>query len=134
MSDYNSTMTIMHAPIAALSLATLYHGHPCPSFWLWPELPLRTARLSLRQEGQTRVEALVEGGPDPRSSLTGGFCAGMFGAVFNTPGDVIRSTIQKRALAEMTLNKVPFSAELMFGGVKSRSSSRSAPRSPRPRA
>ena len=37
---------------------TLYHGHPCPSFWLGPEFPLgMTARLSLRQEGRTRVEA-----------------------------------------------------------------------------
>ena len=40
---------------------TLYHGHPCPSFWLGPELSLGIARLSLRQEGRTRVEALVEG-------------------------------------------------------------------------
>ena len=32
--------------------------------------------------------------------LSGGFAAGMFGACFNTPGDVIRSTIQKRALEE----------------------------------
>ena len=67
VSDYNSTMTIMHAPIAALSLATLYHGHPCPSSWLGPELSLGTARLSLRQEGRTRVEALVEGGAWHRS-------------------------------------------------------------------
>lgn len=31
--------------------------------------------------------------------LVGGMAAGMFGAVFNTPGDVIRSTIQKRFLS-----------------------------------
>eukprot|EP00036_Acanthoecidae_sp_10tr_P009192 CAMPEP_0182920328 /NCGR_PEP_ID=MMETSP0105_2-20130417/3380_1 /TAXON_ID=81532 ORGANISM="Acanthoeca-like sp., Strain 10tr" /NCGR_SAMPLE_ID=MMETSP0105_2 /ASSEMBLY_ACC=CAM_ASM_000205 /LENGTH=207 /DNA_ID=CAMNT_0025057707 /DNA_START=1 /DNA_END=621 /DNA_ORIENTATION=+ len=32
-------------------------------------------------------------------TLAGGMSAGMFGAVFNTPGDVIRSVIQKRVLA-----------------------------------
>jgi len=51
-------------------------------------------------------------------ALAGGMAAGMFGAVFNTPGDVIRSTIQKRALAQMAHEKVPFSASLMMGGVK----------------
>ena len=50
--------------------------------------------------------------------LAGGMAAGMFGAVFNTPGDVIRSTIQKRALAEIATGKVPFSASLLVGGVK----------------
>ena len=53
-----------------------------------------------------------------RVQLAGGMAAGMFGAVFNTPGDVIRSTIQKRALAQMAHEKVPFSASLMMGGVK----------------
>ena len=33
---------------------------PLPSFWLGPEFPLGAARLSLRQEGRTSVEALVE--------------------------------------------------------------------------
>jgi hypothetical protein len=32
------------------------------------------------------------------SQLTSGFCAGVFGAVFNTPADTIRSIIQKRIL------------------------------------
>ena len=41
---------------------TLYHGHPCRSFWLGPEIAL-WLRLSLRQEGRTTVEALVEGVP-----------------------------------------------------------------------
>lgn len=53
--------------------------------------------------------------------LSGGFAAGMFGACFNTPGDVIRSTIQKRALegwARSAPKKVPFSMGLMAGGVK----------------
>ena len=53
-----------------------------------------------------------------RVQLAGGMAAGMFGAVFNTPGDVIRSTIQKRALAEIATGKVPFSASLLVGGVK----------------
>lgn len=51
--------------------------------------------------------------------LAGGFAAGMFGAVFNTPGDVIRSTIQKRAIADAAGGKVPFSLGMMAGGVKS---------------
>lgn len=53
--------------------------------------------------------------------LSGGFMAGMFGACFNTPGDVIRSTIQKRALdswSKDAAKKVPFSLGLMAGGVK----------------
>ena len=34
---------------------TLYHGHPCPSFWLGPEFQLRLQqRCPFR--GQTRVE------------------------------------------------------------------------------
>jgi hypothetical protein len=32
-------------------------------------------------------------------NIVGGFAAGMFGAVFNTPGDVIRSAQQKQARA-----------------------------------
>ena len=61
------SIVIVFRSVAALfviednSYSTLYHGHPCPSFWLGPELSLGIARLSLRQEGRTRVEALAEG-------------------------------------------------------------------------
>ena len=51
-----SSRQAQHSPCG-----TLYHGHPCRSFWLGPEIALGLARLSLRQEGRTRVEALVEG-------------------------------------------------------------------------
>eukprot|EP00729_Bicosta_minor_P021080 gene21080-21034_t len=50
-------------------------------------------------------------------NLAGGMAAGMFGAVFNTPGDVIRSTIQKRFLATAPV-KTEFSPALLTGAVK----------------
>lgn len=40
----------------------------------------------------------------------------MFGAVFNTPGDVIRSAIQKKVLSSPPV-KNAFSPALMAGGV-----------------
>merc|ERR1712216_40333 len=49
-------------------------------------------------------------------NLTGGFLAGMFGAVFNTPGDVIRSSSQKAILAAAP-QKHPFSIGLCASGV-----------------
>jgi len=49
-------------------------------------------------------------------NLTGGFLAGMFGAVFNTPGDVIRSSSQKAILAAEP-KKHPFSIGLCVSGV-----------------
>ena len=49
--------------------------------------------------------------------LAGGFAAGMFGAVFNTPGDVIRSTQQKALLAAPP-ERHPFSVGLCVTGVK----------------
>jgi len=49
-------------------------------------------------------------------NLTGGFAAGMFGAVFNTPGDVIRSSSQKAILASAPV-KHPFSVGLCASGV-----------------
>eukprot|EP00038_Savillea_parva_P016999 m.18807 g.18807 ORF g.18807 m.18807 type:complete len:302 (+) comp3628_c0_seq1:54-959(+) len=48
--------------------------------------------------------------------LAGGMSAGMFGAVFNTPGDVIRSTIQKRVLAGEP-KKVPFTLAMPVRAV-----------------
>ena len=50
-------------------------------------------------------------------TLLGGMAAGMFGACFNTPGDVIRSTIQKRFLATAPV-KAEFSPAMMAGGIK----------------
>jgi hypothetical protein len=50
-------------------------------------------------------------------NLAGGFLAGMFGAIFNTPGDVIRSSLQKRILAEPS-GHVPFSVGLCASGAK----------------
>jgi hypothetical protein len=38
-------------------------------------------------------------------NIVGGFAAGMFGAVFNTPGDVIRSAQQKQVPARCALAK-----------------------------
>jgi len=49
-------------------------------------------------------------------NLTGGFLAGMFGAIFNTPGDVIRSSSQKAILASTPV-KHPFSVGLCASGV-----------------
>ena len=40
---------------------TLYHGHPLPISLAGARTRFVTARLSLRQEGRTRVKALVEG-------------------------------------------------------------------------
>eukprot|EP00286_Rhodomonas_abbreviata_P020067 CAMPEP_0181295364 /NCGR_PEP_ID=MMETSP1101-20121128/4108_1 /TAXON_ID=46948 /ORGANISM="Rhodomonas abbreviata, Strain Caron Lab Isolate" /LENGTH=300 /DNA_ID=CAMNT_0023400111 /DNA_START=18 /DNA_END=920 /DNA_ORIENTATION=- len=51
-------------------------------------------------------------------NLAGGFAAGMFGAVFNTPGDVIRSSQQKMIMAEAPV-KHPFSVGLCVSGVTS---------------
>jgi solute carrier family 25 2-oxodicarboxylate transporter 21 len=48
--------------------------------------------------------------------LSGGFAAGMFGAAFNTPGDVIRSTQQKATLAAAP-EKRPFSVGLCVSGI-----------------
>lgn len=48
--------------------------------------------------------------------LMSGFAAGMFGAIFNTPGDVIRSTMQKRIL-QSEPKMVPFGPAVMIGGV-----------------
>ncbi|EKX52218.1 hypothetical protein GUITHDRAFT_84771 [Guillardia theta CCMP2712] len=50
-------------------------------------------------------------------NLAGGFAAGMFGAIFNTPGDVIRSSQQKAILAAEPI-KHPFSVGLCASGVK----------------
>ena len=50
-------------------------------------------------------------------NMAGGMAAGMFGACFNTPGDVIRSTIQKRFLATAPV-KTDFSPSLLTGAVK----------------
>eukprot|EP00301_Raphidiophrys_heterophryoidea_P020629 c5270_g1_i1.p1 GENE.c5270_g1_i1~~c5270_g1_i1.p1 ORF type:complete len:335 (-),score=62.13 c5270_g1_i1:177-1091(-) len=50
--------------------------------------------------------------------LSGGFAAGMFGAVFNTPGDVIRSTLQKKYLSEVAPAKQSFSVGLCVDGFK----------------
>uniref|UniRef100_A0A6U4GZZ7 Uncharacterized protein n=1 Tax=Phaeomonas parva TaxID=124430 RepID=A0A6U4GZZ7_9STRA len=41
----------------------------------------------------------LEGKAQGMVNLAGGFCAGVFGACFNTPGDVIRTNIQKTVLA-----------------------------------
>lgn len=49
-------------------------------------------------------------------NLAGGFMAGMFGAIFNTPGDVIRSSLQKRILAQPS-GHVPFSVGLCVSGM-----------------
>jgi Mitochondrial carrier protein len=35
------------------------------------------------------------------SQLTSGFCAGVLGAAFNTPGDTIRTNVQKRLLGNL---------------------------------
>jgi len=51
-------------------------------------------------------------------NLCGGFAAGMFGAVFNTPGDVVRSSQQKMILAEPPVRH-PFSVGLCVSGVTS---------------
>jgi len=48
--------------------------------------------------------------------VQGGFLAGMFGAIFNTPGDVIRSSSQKAILASEP-KKHPFSIGLCASGV-----------------
>lgn len=48
--------------------------------------------------------------------LAGGMAAGMFGAVFNTPGDVIRSTIQKRVLGGEP-QRVPFTLAMPLRAV-----------------
>lgn len=41
----------------------------------------------------------LEGKAEPAANLLGGFAAGVFGACFNTPGDVIRTNVQKVVLA-----------------------------------
>ena len=48
------------APSRSEPHPTLYHGYPLPIFLARTRFGV-TARLSLRQEGRTRVEALVEG-------------------------------------------------------------------------
>lgn len=48
--------------------------------------------------------------------LVGGFQAGMFGALFNTPGDVIRSSFQRQVL-QTPSGHVPFSLSLCVAGV-----------------
>eukprot|EP00667_Euglena_gracilis_P013237 EG_transcript_13643 len=48
--------------------------------------------------------------------LIGGFQAGMFGALFNTPGDVIRSSLQRQHLGT-PCGHTPFSLGLCWGGV-----------------
>ena len=72
----------MHLSVAwrlddSLDHATLYHGHPCPSFWLGPEFPLGIARLSFRQEGRTRVEVMLEGELINRHTYTQGILEGI---------------------------------------------------------
>ena len=37
--------------------------------------------------------------PYPKSQLLSGFCAGVFGGAINTPGDTIRTVVQKRILS-----------------------------------
>ena len=49
-------------------------------------------------------------------TFIGGSSAGVFGSIFNTPGDVIRSAIQKEVLAAPG-QRVPFSVGMMAGGV-----------------
>lgn len=49
-------------------------------------------------------------------NLVGGFAAGMFGAVFNTPGDVIRSAQQKSVMAATPV-KHAFSPGLVMTGI-----------------
>jgi solute carrier family 25 2-oxodicarboxylate transporter 21 len=49
-------------------------------------------------------------------NLVGGFAAGMFGAIFNTPGDVIRSSQQKLVMAQTPVRH-PFSVGLLASGV-----------------
>mmetsp|Transcript_2448 Transcript_2448/g.5885 ORF Transcript_2448/g.5885 Transcript_2448/m.5885 type:complete len:303 (+) Transcript_2448:40-948(+) len=49
-------------------------------------------------------------------NLAGGFAAGMFGAIFNTPGDVIRSSQQKMIMAQPPV-KHAFSPGLVASGV-----------------
>ena len=51
-------------------------------------------------------------------NLLGGFAAGMFGAIFNTPGDVIRSAQQKSIMAAAPV-KNSFSPGLVMSGVSS---------------
>jgi len=50
--------------------------------------------------------AIIGKKSDNASQLLGGFAAGVFGAVFNTPGDVVRTVIQKRAFEEVTKPKI----------------------------
>jgi len=38
--------------------------------------------------------------------MISGFFAGVFGSVFNTPGDVMRSVIQKRAFSQTTRSRI----------------------------
>jgi len=49
------------------------------------------------------------------TQLLSGFAAGVFGSVFNTPGDVIRSVIQKRAVA--STSRYAITPALLLSGV-----------------
>lgn len=62
------------------------------------------------------TQAVVPADWKMTQNLLGGFAAGMFGAVFNTPGDVIRSAQQKTVMAAPPV-KHAFSPALMVTGV-----------------
>jgi len=65
---------------------------------------------------QDQSKAVIPADWKMLQNLTGGFAAGMFGAIFNTPGDVIRSSQQKAVLAAPPQIR-PFSPALVAEGI-----------------
>eukprot|EP00968_Pinguiococcus_pyrenoidosus_P001260 scaffold57_cov254-Pinguiococcus_pyrenoidosus.AAC.13 len=52
-----------------------------------------------RRHARTALDTVgLKGKANELADLMGGFCAGVFGACFNTPGDVIRTNVQKAVL------------------------------------
>jgi len=68
-----------------------------------------------QQQVDSAIAATVGGKNVFVSQLISGFFAGVFGSVFNTPGDVIRSVIQKRAFSQTTRSRI--TPALLWSGV-----------------
>lgn len=67
---------------------------------------------------QAQSQVLIPKEWKKTQQLMGGFLAGILGAVFNTPGDVVRSAQQKKYMAETNVAKQSFSIRLCVDGVR----------------
>jgi solute carrier family 25 (mitochondrial 2-oxodicarboxylate transporter), member 21 len=93
----NSISAFIRARVSKSGVSSIYHGWAGMQYRQCSWTAVYFSTLSLYREKSTSLCTQI--GIPQFGNLLGGFMAGMSGVIFNCPGDVVRTVVQKKGFA-----------------------------------